>query len=259
MMELKLWHAVERGGVEEVKEILRLNPTVKVNWENHQVFGHPVALHRACAAGRDSIVSILLAHPGIDVNQKNYYGNTPFRLAFANGHTSCVRLLLEDFRVKVNEPANDRSTPLLSASYWGHIEVIRWWIVSGREMNLGTPGDNFTDVIGQSKQKGKTEVATLLERFKENPMKTRFLMRLELGCYDEPAAEIFALVVFVSDGLLGITKDSIRIPAARILNIVSQLPLELQMVFCYRLVGSKKELIPGKETEAAFKDLARRV
>ena len=38
----------------------------------------------------------------------------------------------------------------------------------------------------------------------------------------------------------------------------SLLPLELQMVLCFRQVGSTKEIIPGKESEVAFKELARR-
>ena len=89
-------------------------------------------------------------------------------------------------------------------------------------------------------------------------METRHATRVELGWYDEGAAEMFALVVFVSDGLLQI-KDTTPSPAARFFSIVVQLPLELQMVLCYRLVGSGKEIISGKESEVAFKELARRL
>jgi len=35
--------------------------------------------------------------------------------------------------------------------------------------------------------------------------------------------------------------------------------LELQMVLCFRQVGSGKEIIRGRETEVAFKELARRL
>ena len=83
-------------------------------------------------------------------------------------------------------------------------------------------------------------------------------MRVELGLLDELAAEMFALVVFVSDGLLQI-KETTPSPAARFFNIARSLPLELQMVLCYRQVRSAKEIIPGTEREAAFKELARRL
>ena len=85
------------------------------------------------------------------------------------------------------------------------------------------------------------------------------MVRLELGLLDELAAEVFALVVFVSDGLLQAKDTTTPSPAARYFAIVAQLPLELQMVLCYRLVGSAEEIISGKESEMAFKELARRL
>jgi len=108
-----------------------------------------------------------------------------------------------------------------------------------------------------AKNNDKTEVATLLERFKENPVETRHAVRLKIGWYDEAAAEMFALVVFVSDGLLQVNDTKITTPAAKYFKIAAQLPLELQMVMCYRLVGAAKEIIRGKESEVAFKWLAK--
>ena len=83
-------------------------------------------------------------------------------------------------------------------------------------------------------------------------------MRVELGFLDDLAAEMFALVVFVSDGLLQIN-DTTPSPAARFFSIATQLPLELQMVLCYHVVGETKEIISGKDSEVAFKELARRL
>jgi len=84
-------------------------------------------------------------------------------------------------------------------------------------------------------------------------------MRVKIGLLDELAAEMFALVVFVSDGLLQINDTTTPSPAARFLSIARRLPLELQMVVCFRQVGSDKEIIPGKDSEVAFKELARRM
>ena len=189
---------------------------------------------------------------------KTNNGETPFALACWCGHPSCVREMLKDSRVKVNEPDENGCTPLWYAARWGYLDIVRWWIASGREMDLGRPGDiDRTDAIGKAKRRGKTEVATLLERFKNNPEETRHLMRVEHGWYDQLAAEMFALVVFVSDGILQV-KDTTT-PAASFFAIATQLPLELQMVLCHRQVGSGKEIIPGKESEVAFKELAKRL
>jgi len=64
-------------------------------------------------------------------------------------------------------------------------------------------------------------------------------------------------VVFVSDGLLQI-KETALTPAARFFKIARRLPLELQMVLCHLVMGSDKEIVPGKESEVAFKELARK-
>jgi len=223
---------------------------------NCQRSGGWTSLQNACAAGYDSIVSILLAHHDIDVNLGNYYGFTPFFYACLSEHPFFVRELLKDPRLKLDEP---KPSPLFWAASRGHLDVIKSWIASGREMDLGKPGDDGKrDIIREAKKKGKTEVVTLLERFKENPKETRYQVRVDLGLVDELAAEILAMVVFVSDGLLQVN-DTTRSLAARYFSVARQLPLELQMVLCFRQVGSAKEIIQGKDSEVAFKSLARRL
>ena len=249
-----LYFASKEGKVDKVMAILRKNPNFEVNWRNDKE-GSYTALGRACQKGHSVIVSILLAHPDIDVNLKDQDGWSPFMSACLNGHTSCVRLLLKDQRARVNEPNKYRTGPLYYAAQSELYPVMKWWMASGREMDLGTPGDSRTDAIGRAKALKKTEVATLLERFEENPAETRQEVRVEIGWYDDAAAEMFALAVFVSDELLQV-KDTTPSPAARFFNIATKLPLELQMVLCHRLVGSGKDIIPGQDSEEAFKSLA---
>ena len=250
-MELRCYEAAKTGKVKVVKDILSKYPHLDVNWKNKGWS----ALYVACEYAQDAIVSILLAHPDIDVNLKTSSGCTPFWCACNPGRTSSVPLLLKDSRVRVTELSNGGFTPLWRAAFYG-LDIIKMWVASGREMDLGKPGDvDRTDVIGVAKKYDNTEVVTLLERFKENPEETRHAMRLEIGWYDDAAAEMFALMVFVSDGLLQI-KDTKTTPAARFFSITRSLPLELQMVLCHRQVESDKEIIPGKESEVAFKSLA---
>jgi len=152
-MEKEFYDAANDGKVEKVKEILRSNPNLKINWKNDKE-NDRTALIIACENGHDSIVSILLAHPDIDVNSKGSNGYTPFNIARAKGKTSCVRLLLHDSRVNPNEPDKDGYTPLWNAANKGSLDIIKLWIASGRgrEMDLGKPGDVYkTDAIGVAK------------------------------------------------------------------------------------------------------------
>jgi len=252
-MESKFFEAVSSGNMEALKEILRNNPTINVSWKSESGW---TALHVACVKGYDSIVSILLAHPAIDVSVKGVYGPTPFLYCCAAEYT-CVRLLLKDSRVKVNEPDLARHSPLWKAACINGSYTIKWWIASGREMDLGTPGEWRKDAILAARAEKKAETVALLERFKENPLDTRHLVRLEIGWYDCAAAEMFALVVFVSDGLLKISnREQSTAPAARFFSIARRLPLELQMIVCHHVVGSPQDIIQGKDSEVAFKSLA---
>jgi len=56
-----------------------------------------------------------------------------------------------------SEPNNSGYTPLCSAAYDGHLDIIKWWVASGREMDLGEPGDvDMTDAIGEARENKKT-------------------------------------------------------------------------------------------------------
>jgi len=250
--------AVQSGNAKKVAELIRQDPGFKVNMDQDE-YGYTL-LHHACVDSyRSAVIPLLLAHPDIDVNVKDKYGGTPFYYA-CYGRTACIREMLKDSRVKVNEPDKFGQTPLWYAAYHGSLDIIKLWIASGREMDLGKPGDvEKTDAIGVAMKYGKTEVATLLERFKSDAAKTRHAVRVELGFLDDLAAEVFALVVFVSDGLLHVNDSTTTTPAARFFSIATRLPLELQIVLCHRQVGSDKEIIPGKDSEMAFKELARRL
>jgi len=251
--------AVKKGDAKKVAELMRQDSDFKVNMMQDEMGW--TLLHYACYLDiRSPVITLLLGHPDIDVNVKDNGDQTPFFYACREGSTACAREMLKDSRVKLKEPTVDGYTPLWCTAYDSHLDIIKWWIASGREMDLGKPGDtDYTDAIGVANLEGNVEVVTLLERFQEHPVKTRHAMRAELGFIDELAAEMFAMTLFVSDGLLQVNDTTTRTPAARFFNIAAQLPLELQMVPCHRQVGSAKEIIPGKESEVAFKELARKL
>jgi hypothetical protein len=121
--------------VEAVRSLLLENPSLDINWKN-EIWGGRTALHTACCNGHDAVVSLLIAHPKIDLNQLDNYGFTPFIYACACGNISCVRVLLSDGRTDINPAAKSRCTPLWLVSFSGHLDVIKWIIASGRAVDL---------------------------------------------------------------------------------------------------------------------------
>lgn len=70
---------------------------------------------------------------------------------------------------------------------------------------------------------------------------------------------MFSLTVYLCDDFLQFKKDAdVTSPAARILAILKELPMDLQMVFCNRMFGLSKNNISSKLSEAAFVQLARK-
>ena len=131
--------------------------------------------------------------------------------------------------------------------------------------DLNLKGSRSLSAIDIASENGKLNIATLLRRFKAHPEQIRREVRVKLGFPDELAAEVFALAVFLCDGLLQLKPASspATIPnpattaATRFFVIAKRLPMELQMILCRLAVGSRKQNILRKDSEAAFKALAR--
>ena len=106
--------------------------------------------------------------------------------------------MLKDSRVKVNEPSNSGCTPLWFAACVGPLPIIKWWIASGREMDLGTPGDvHKTDAIRIAKNRRYSEVVTLLESFQSDAAETRSQVRKELGINGQYSYSYYYSIVFL--------------------------------------------------------------
>ena len=259
----QLLDAAERGDVEEVSSLLTNNPGLDVNCPNERQI---TALHYASGYGCVEVVKLLLAHPHINVNVRVEEGQTPLSLGCWNGKVSVVEVLLKDPRVDVTLDDIDGRTPLWGASFNGYDEVIEWLIASGRDLG------NVTNVKGKygvrefsaleiARAEKFDKVSALLERFVVNPTQTRHELRVKLGVLDEVAAEIFALTVFLCDDLLhlkpALASSTSTFATARFFAIAFKLPMELQMILCRRAVGSMKQNTLRKDSEAAFKSLAK--
>jgi len=115
--------AVKKGDVKELAELIRQDPGFDVNAQDEDGW---TFLHFACCVNsRSAVIPLLLAHRGIDANARNKYKQTPFYWA-CSGSTSCVREMLRDSRVNVNEPNKHGYTPLWVAAYNGSLDVIKW-------------------------------------------------------------------------------------------------------------------------------------
>jgi len=254
MEEDKFRSACTLGYVKTVREILGNNPDFNINFDSDWT-----CLHCASYYGYDAVVARLLAHPGLDVNRTCGCGETAFYYACERGRLGCFRLLLKDARVEVNQA--EPILPLAAIAARGRSDFLRWMIASGRELRGPPEGGLLAlmrDPEGENTRQGQIEVNFLLQSFVEDEASTREAARREIGYYDDLAGDLFALVIFLCDGLLVIGPGE-KEGARRFFGIARQLPMELQKVLCHRTAGSGGNSIPAAKTEAAFRELAWKV
>jgi len=241
---IDLYSAAMSGTLERVSEILKAHPAVDVNWAG-DMFSGTTALHEACQWDFDVIVSLLLDHPAIDVNVKDAAGNTAIWLACVNGAANSLKVLLKDPRVVINHP---NRAPLKQAVQEGNVYILKCLVVSGRDIG------SVPDAVRMCRD---TVAVTFLTRFQANPGQVVARTRKELG-YVDKVAQVFALVIFLSDGLLAIRRNLVGLTrTTRFLAIASLLPLDLQAVLCCRLGESMRNSVKREDSEAAFLELAK--
>lgn len=113
--------AARDGDLQEAQALLEFNPRL-AKYSTFGVRNSPI--HFAAAQGHNEIVSLLL-ESGIEVNVRNYSGQTALMQACRNGHWEVVQTLIL-FKANVNRPdyLNGR-TALHFAAANGHARCIR--------------------------------------------------------------------------------------------------------------------------------------
>ena len=249
------------GLAAEVQSYLQNTPGLQFNARDVRSNGE--ALLWASEHGHAEVVKLLLAHPGINVNVQDSNRFTPLVFGCVYGRVSVVKLLLKDPRVDVVVSDMMGCPPLWWAAAEGHLEVIEWFLASGRDFDVNQAGRDWKNGVRSTPiqvatQKELEDGVTLLKRFTANPAMTRHELRVRL-VPEELAAELFALTVFLCDDLLCLkTPTKVTATAAsRFFDVVKRLPMELQMVLCRRVFGSAKDSVLSKDSEVAFKSLAK--
>ena len=99
-------------------------------------------------------------------------------------------------------------------------------------------------------------------RYLADPVATKKALRLELELDLRLAAEVFVLVVLVTDGYLRLREEVggvVGEAAARFLSLAMKLPMELQMVLCHRMCGLAKDHVAVSETERVLRNLVWKI
>jgi len=213
----------------------------------------------------DKILRLLLAHPSIDVNVCEGFGQSPLSLACNNDAVRAVEIMLADPRIDAALPDVNDHTPLWWASITGNLTIMKHLMASGKELRyVSTKPLRFDEAV-ISRRCISDEVISLLERFEHNPELTRYEVGSDIKTPMVYASGLFAVVVFMCDGLLKIRPiHPSFLPffekRLRFFRMMARLPMELQMIICLQAYGvSGRNNIPTKYSKPAFQHFAKKL
>ena len=123
--ELVLFNAADEGDLANVREIIKRNENVNLDFRNGQKDAK-TPLHAAAQKGHLQVVIVLIEAGGsIDVEDK--FGYTPLYLASLEGHTDVVKYLIGQ-NADLNAWENYGRSPLWIASFEGHQDIVEMLI-----------------------------------------------------------------------------------------------------------------------------------
>jgi len=168
----RVYQAVDANDADEVGKILEQTSQLNLNEgrpSDKKMGIEGTVLHIACRKNQPEVVTVLLGHAGVNVNQRNSYGSTPLLTACVCNNVKVVKILLAHPQVDVNITDQEGGSPLWWMAYKGYLEVVELLLASSKEVLLEVP----TTCAGVSKtpeqmanSSGHFEVEQLLRGYR---------------------------------------------------------------------------------------------
>ena len=140
----------------------RFNLTIKIGQKDMKYISMSDSLERAAEDGDINEVKRLISK-GADVNKGNAIGFTPLISASYKGHLDIVTYLVEECQADVNKVDKENESPLALACSGQHFAVIDYLYKRGADVNVAD-NENCTPLYIAS-QEGRKEVMRLLIRY----------------------------------------------------------------------------------------------
>lgn len=145
-----LLEAIEDGDESNVRELLAAGASAA---PAKFYDDHPLAV--AAEGGDAGIVRLLLEH-GADATR---YFDTPPMLAAVEGGSLEVMKLVHEAGAPIDQPDEDGYTALMSAASRGELEIVRYLVEHGADVNAWSQGQN---ALADAARNGRTEVYEFL-------------------------------------------------------------------------------------------------
>lgn len=196
-------------------------------------------------------MALLLADPRLKINSTSAFAAS----VYAQGN-ECLKMLLSHPRVDIFQPFGGQS-PLRIAVQYGDLEKVQYILAYGSEMDSLAGRDNYyAHALKLATRKSLPgndfeAIAATIAESRQDPREARMKLWRTIGIRESFIGTLFALIIFFTDGYVRLSPSAT--PAvARFFGICSRFPMEIQMLLCSRVFGSRNDIVRSSDSAPAF-------
>ena len=213
----------EYGHLEVVKFLIENGASVH--------FHHDSALRRSAEYGHLEVVKLLIKN-GADIHINDDY---PLVINAKKGNLNAVKYLIEN---GANIHAHN-DYPLVVSALNDHKEIVQFLLCFYDE-HFFFKLDNFPKNIKKFVKKFNKDRSGTIRKCRNKFMKENL--------------KWFLYIVVICDGYYEIT-NNVNVNLQKFVNIITRLPMELQMTICNRIIGNNESIISDLDIEYGMKNL----
>ena len=158
---VNLQQAIKHHQINEMLTIIKKEPKIL-----NEITPFGSWLHIAATYGHLDIIELLI-NMGIDINKRGgVLGGSPINIASSKGYVEMARYLLTcGAEMDVSEPERN---PLFAAIYGGHKEIVQLLLDNGIDYTVRYTGEHMTDMDAYefAVERGQLEIAELIKNYK---------------------------------------------------------------------------------------------
>ena len=260
--QIALSDAIYYYEVSKVKKLIFENPDLDIN-----VVGCFAPLHAIVANGNKELFEIFLSHPEVDVNIRNGNDHTPLMTIEMNTYLEMFLMLLKHPKIDVYCKDSSGNSIFYDICISGCIEGLLWWVALGFKIDFKSDEvksaydrmieyERLRAVLERGKKSSRfynyPKMRELLNLYRNDKDKAVFESKYRVGNESVLSTVLFSLVVFLCDGFLKVKAEE-NSETARFFRIASKLPMEIQMILCYRVFRSPKQGMCTTDVDMAVK------
>jgi len=156
--------ACERGHLGLVKSLVN-DKELALDLNKPRDFNNQAPLFKACSTGNIEVIKILIEDERVNINEPAHFGETPFFIACQKNRLDIVKILASLASVDMNQPNYAQETPFFTACLKGYLELAKF-LASIEKIDVNKPSSKGVTPFWIACRNGSFEIVKHLAKEK---------------------------------------------------------------------------------------------